>query len=102
MWSGILHRDMSQERGGAYRAKHDPSTRPRHAVIATLAEVTNTDPTELEVSIFESVELEAFDALLLHAPATNVSVTFTFEGNRTTVRLDEDRHVIVAIERPSE
>lgn len=93
---------MSQEKEKAYRARYAPPTRPRRAVVRALAEVTNVEPTELEVSIYESVELEAFDTLLLHEPEANISVSFTFEGDRITVWLDEDRHVVVEIENSSE
>lgn len=93
---------MSQEQEEAYRARYDPSVRPRHAVITTIAGIVDVEPTELEASVYESVELEALDTLLLHEPGTDISVTFAFEGNRITARVDQERRVVVAVEHSPE
>ena len=74
------------------------TTEPSWAVVQAVAVATDTDPTEL-VPLYDSVDTDALDALLLRARNGNnspVSVSFSFAGRSVTV--DSDGDVVV---RPS-
>ncbi len=72
---------------GVYRAGYDPETTPAcMAVVATVAEATGVEPTEME-PLQETVEADALDELvrpegITHGP---VEVSFVFEGSAVTV-----------------
>ncbi|WP_435094736.1 HalOD1 output domain-containing protein [Halorubrum sp. N11] len=57
------------------------------AVIATLAEILETDPTELD-PLFHSVDVESLNALLSGVAGDHVRVTSTFAGHDFTVTGD--------------
>lgn len=88
---------MGRDEGDSYRLRSDPSVQPRYTVIRALAEVQNGDRLDLDPPLYESVDPEALDALLLHRPETDVSVTFSISDVIVTVRLDDAKQVFVEV-----
>ena len=88
---------MGRNDGDPYRLRSDLSVRPRHAVIKALAAVQNRDRLDLETPLYESIDVEALDALLLHRPETDVSVTFSVSDVTVTVWVDDDGQILVEI-----
>ncbi|THE64700.1 hypothetical protein D8Y22_11320 [Salinadaptatus halalkaliphilus] len=60
--------------------------RPSDAVVETLAAANDTDPVDLEPPLYESIDLEALDALV---ESTSQSLTLEFTHAGHTVRVDE-------------
>ena len=86
----------------SYYLKSDPSVSPRYAVITALSHVRDTDPTNLGVDLYEQIELEALDKLLLHCPSADISITFSLLEKTITVWIDRQNNVIVEVERQPE
>jgi hypothetical protein len=86
--SGIDVEAIEYDHGTAtVRTQFDQeNTSPSMAVIATLADVTDADPVELE-PLHSTVDPDALDALVRvrHATDGDVHVTVTHEGHEITV-----------------
>jgi hypothetical protein len=79
--------DVAQD-STAVRTQFDQERTPASmAVIATLSEVMNTDPVELD-PLQSTVDTDALDAIVQVRPGTDsdVRVTFTHHGHEITVR----------------
>ncbi|MFC6770696.1 HalOD1 output domain-containing protein, partial [Halorubrum pallidum] len=78
-----------------YLARYDEAeTSASMAVVATVAAVLDTDPTEMD-QLYYSIDAEALDELLAGSTAADgdVRVEFTFEGHAVAVT---DTEVIAA------
>lgn len=80
-----------------YRIRRDLSVPPRNAVITALTEAEITESTAPNLPVYEYVDLDALDALLLHRPKIDVSVTFSVPDATVTVRIDGENHVVVEV-----
>ncbi|WP_435074989.1 HalOD1 output domain-containing protein [Halorubrum sp. HHNYT27] len=92
-----------------YLARYDQAETPASmAVISTLAEILDVDPTDMD-PLFHSVDTESLDALLGKATDGDVRVTSTLAGHEVTVtgnsvsasRAPDDDNEPVVIEKVS-
>lgn len=88
---------MGRDDGDPYRLRSDLSVQPRHAVITALAAEQNRDRLDLETPLYESLDPEALDSLLLHRPETDVSVTFSISDVTVTVWVEDEEHILVEV-----
>lgn len=71
-----------------YLARYDRmKTSASTAVIATLAEILDVDPTEMD-PLFQSIDVESLDALFRGSTDGDVRVTSTVAGREVTVTDD--------------
>nr|WP_254922138.1 MULTISPECIES: HalOD1 output domain-containing protein [unclassified Halorubrum] len=71
-----------------YLARYDKvETSASMAVVATLTEISDVDPTEMD-PLFRSIDVESLDALFRGATDGNVRVTSTVAGREVTVTND--------------
>lgn len=71
-----------------YLARYDGmETSASTAVVATLAEILDVEPTDME-PLFHSLDVESLDALFERATEDDVRVTSTFAGHEITVTGD--------------
>jgi hypothetical protein len=108
--AGIILESFTFRSGsGTYLARYDQlETSASMAVIATLAEISDVDPTELD-PLFHSIDVESLDALFGGASDGDVRVTSTLAGHDVTVTgdsviatraLDDDGGTVGAREVP--
>lgn len=92
---------MGTDKGDPYRLRSGPSVQPHQAVVTALAEVQNRDSLDLEMILYEYIDPEALDTLLLHRRETDVSIAFSISDKTITVWLDDENHVVVEVsDRP--
>ena len=89
------------EEDDSYYLKSDPSVSPHHAVITALSHTQNIDPTNLGVDLYDQIELEALDRLLLHCPDADISITFSLLESTVTIWINGQNYVIVEVEKES-
>jgi hypothetical protein len=90
---GVETTEYAQE-SGTVRTQFDQEKTPASlAVIATLADVLDTDPVELD-PLHSTLDPDALDALVRVRNGTNgdIHVTFTHEGHAITVHSYGDYH----------
>lgn len=87
---------------GTVRGQYDWSmTEPSTAVIETVAEARNRDPTELE-PLYEAVDSDALDALVRSDGRSTAAgaVTVSFEFGDQQVTVDSSGDVVVRTNAP--
>lgn len=85
-WVGVEDVEYSQE-SGTVRTQFDQEKTPASmAVIATLAEVMDTDPMEMR-PLYSTVDPDALDALVQvrHTTTEDIHISFTHEGHKIRV-----------------
>ena len=86
---------MGKDEVEPYRLRSDPSVRPRHAVIRAVREAPDVDLIDSKTPLYEYINLEALEALLLHSRDTDISITVSVSDVTLTVERDSENRVIV-------
>lgn len=59
---------------------------PSFAVIEAVAGAEDVDPLDLDVPLYDFVDLEAIDTIFLEGSTTNTTVEFAIDGYLVTIR----------------